>query len=509
MTVINPNSISGITSITMPSGDGNVLTIHTNDGIERFRIDSSGNVKVGSACTISQDGDVFFTGVTTATTFTGAHSGSGANLTSLPAGNLTGTLPALDGSALTGVASTENIRTNTNATFLQNINVSGITTVGGGVTISESGIEASGIGITVANINGGAVSGRRNFLINGAMQVNQRNTNHSVDNSFNPVTSAIHTLDRWKVMNGSTFDTDSAKVLKAADGPDGFSSCLKWDIGNSETPSSSQNCGIEQKIEAQNLQGLAYGSSGAKTMTLSFYVKTNKTGTYCVHIMQEDGTKYQMHEYTVSSSGSWVRYVIPIVGNTSDAINDDTGTGLRIIWVLTVGSGDTVAATSTWASGGDLAGTSNQVNLFDDGSNYWSLTGCQLEIGTQATEFEHRSFGEELALCQRYFHKIQGDQGDKVGVGGYVTHGSEARLHVTFPQTMRSNPTLSGSGTAQFDAQTDSADFNCSDMTIDNTPTGLISSLGLQIITSGMTGGQSGGLRFRSNSSFISFDAEV
>ena len=96
MTVINPSSISGITSITMPSGDGNVLTVHTNDGTERFRIDSSGNVKVGSACTISQDGDVFFTGITTATTFvgnlTGNPTGSGANLTALPAGQLTGTV---------------------------------------------------------------------------------------------------------------------------------------------------------------------------------------------------------------------------------------------------------------------------------------------------------------------------------------------------------------------------------------------------------------------------------
>ena len=103
MTVINPNSISGITSITLPSGDGNVLTIHTNDGTERFRIDSSGNVKVGSACTISQDGDVFFTGVTTATTFTGAHSGSGANLTSLPAAQLSGTLPAISATNLTNI----------------------------------------------------------------------------------------------------------------------------------------------------------------------------------------------------------------------------------------------------------------------------------------------------------------------------------------------------------------------------------------------------------------------
>ena len=127
MTVINPNSISGITSITLPSGDGNVLTIHTNDGTERFRIDSSGNVKVGSACTISQDGDVFFTGVTTATTYAGSGANltnlpaanvtgtlpaiSGANLTNLTASNLTGALPAISGANLTGIAATDNVRT--------------------------------------------------------------------------------------------------------------------------------------------------------------------------------------------------------------------------------------------------------------------------------------------------------------------------------------------------------------------------------------------------------------
>ena len=99
MTVINPNSISGITSITLPSGGANVLTIHTNDGTERFRIDSSGNVKVGSAATISPDGDVFFTGVCTATTL----AGSGANLTALPAANVTGTLPAISGANLTNL----------------------------------------------------------------------------------------------------------------------------------------------------------------------------------------------------------------------------------------------------------------------------------------------------------------------------------------------------------------------------------------------------------------------
>ena len=130
MTVINPSSISGITSITMPSGDGNVLTIHTNDGTERFRIDSSGNVKVGSAVTISQDGDVFFTGVCTATTL----AGSGANLTALPAANLTGALPAISGANLTGIAATDNVRTGILdvagiATFRNDVNIGAAVTI--------------------------------------------------------------------------------------------------------------------------------------------------------------------------------------------------------------------------------------------------------------------------------------------------------------------------------------------------------------------------------------------
>tara|TARA_R100000315_G_C5221794_1_gene133487 strand:+ start:73 stop:1251 length:1179 start_codon:yes stop_codon:yes gene_type:complete len=331
------------------------------------------------------------------------------------------------------------------------------------------GVSASSDAITVANdgtasakltsINDGQLSGFRNLLINGAMTVNQRVTNHATTNSFNPVTSSIYTLDRWKVMNGSSFDTDSAKVLKSTNSPDGFSSSMKWEIGNTETPASNQNCGIEQKIEGQNLQGLAYGTSSAKTMTLSFHVRSNKTGTYCVHIMQEDGTKYQMHEYTINSSNTWEKKTITIVGNTTNAINDDNTTGIRIIWVLTVGSGDHLAATSTWASGGDLGGTSNQVNLWDNGSNEWYLTGCQLEIGEAATEYEHRSFGHELQLCQRYYDQSY-TYGTRTGtvttVGAYVYSlpGSQtyaAVPSVRFTQPMRAVPTVTSFSTVNAD----------------------------------------------------------
>ena len=235
MTVINPSSISGITSITMPSGDGNVLTVHTNDGTERFRIDSSGNVKVGSACTISQDGDVFFTGVTTATTFSGSGASltnlpaanlsgtlpaiSAANLTNLPAANLTGALPAISGANLTGIAATDNVRT-------------GILDVAGIATFRSD--------VNMPNINGGQIGGRRNLLINGAMKINQRVSTTGLS-YFNPVTTAIYTLDRWKVLNSNSFDTDSARITQENGTTiNGFRNSIQMNIGNTETPSANQ-----------------------------------------------------------------------------------------------------------------------------------------------------------------------------------------------------------------------------------------------------------------------------
>ena len=141
MTIINPKSIAGVTSITTASGADNLLTVHTNNTTERIRINNDGDVIVGSGITVSPDGNIFATGVTTATTFvgnlTGDPTGSGANLTNLPAANLTGTLPAISGANLIGVASTENIRTNTNATFLQNVTVVGTSTVTGNVVPSS------------------------------------------------------------------------------------------------------------------------------------------------------------------------------------------------------------------------------------------------------------------------------------------------------------------------------------------------------------------------------------
>ena len=507
------NSLSGVGTVTL-----------SPTGVDISGITTVQTLKVGTGLTASEDGDVFFTGVCTATTFAGAHSGSGANLTNLPAGqltgtvadarfpatlpaasaanltsipsaNLTGALPAISGANLTGIAATDNVRT-------------GILDVAGIATFRSD--------VNIPNINGSSISGRRNILMNGAMTVNQRlSSPGSSSGTYVPVTDSIYTLDRWTVFNGSSFDTDSATVSKSTQSPDGFSSSMKWDIGNTETPSANQNCGIEQKIEGQNIQGLAYGTSSAKTMTLSFHVYSNKTGTYCVQLLQPDGTKYQLHEYTVSSSNTWEKKTITVVGNTSDAINDDNTVGMRILWHLTCGSSQTESAASTWtgSGGGQFAATSNQVNLWDNASNHWYLTGCQLEIGTTATEFEHRGYGEELALCQRYCFIMKGDNDDEISTA-YMTDSSTFYARADFPVPMRAYPTIArgSTGTAvRFHCDAN----NTSDVNLNNTaifqqpvnPNPTFFQMGFD--ASGGTAGFGGGLSCQENNIQFNFSAEL
>ena len=430
MTVINPKSISGITSITLPSGGDNVLTIHTNDGTERFRIDSSGNVKVGSACTISQDGDVFFTGVCTATTL----AGSGANLTALPAANLTGALPAISGANLTGIAATDNVRTGI-------LDVAGVSTfrntmnVGAAVTISESGIEASGIGITVANINGTQVSGRRNKVINGAMTIAQRGTSDAMGNSEN----AYGTVDRFKITN---VHDGGITASQSSTSPDGFSKSLKIDVTTADTSlTTSQRLHIIHYIEAQDLQDLGYGTSSAKEVRVSFYVRSNKTGNYTFALNQADNSfKNLSFQYAISSADTWERKSFVIPGDTAGVINNDNGVGIELYWWLAAGPTYTSGSLrSDWTaySNGDFA-AGNGVNLLDSTSNEWYLTGVQFEVGSQSTSFEHRSFGEELALCQRYYFEMDDSN---VLPPAYQYHNQYKMTVIQFPVTMRSTPT--------------------------------------------------------------------
>ena len=391
-----------VNKINSQTGVGTITLSPT--GVDISGITTVSTLKVGTGVTASEDGDIFFTGVCTATTFAGAHSGSGANLTSLPAAQLTGALPAISGANLTGIAATDNVRTGI-------LDVAGVSTfrntvnIGAAVTISESGIEASGIGITVANINGTQIGGRRNMIINGAMTVAQRGT-PTASGSY--TTAAYGACDRWKLEANST-DQAAFVISQESDAPtgSGFTKSIKIKTNTAETSlDSNEILHVSQPIEAQDLQHLKNGTSSALPITLSFWVKSYQTGTYVVTVYKPDNTQRQISAtYTISTSNTWEFKTMTFPGDTSGSgIANDTGIGLQIYWLLAAGSDFTGTTNTSWANyanGGFANGQT--VNIMSSTDNYHYLTGVQLEVGSQATNFEHRSHGEELSLCQRYY----------------------------------------------------------------------------------------------------------
>ena len=432
----------------------------TTEGSERLRIDSSGRVLIGTVSYGDGAADDL-TIATTGTTGITIRSGS-SNRGQIFFSRATSGTGQYEGS-ISYQHSTDSLQFSTDHTERLRINSSGHVVPGADSTYDLGLTGTRFRNVYADNLYGSGANltslpsspPPNNFLINGAMQVNVRGTNHQTLGSFNPVTSSIYTLDRWKVLNENSFDTDSAKVVQDNTAPtsEGFRNSIMMNIGNTETPSSNHICGFQQKIEAQNLQSLAYGTSSAKTMTLSFWVLSNKTGTYCVQIMQDDVNKYVLYEYTISSSNTWEKKTITIAGNTSDAINNDNGIGLEVNWTLCVGSGRQASATSSWTSGGYYVATSNQVNLWDHPDNYFKMTGCQLQTGSTATDFVHEDIGTTLRKCQRYFYMACGPDG-----GGYETIGTgmiyysgTGYANVYFPTTMRTQPSivaLSGSSGA-------------------------------------------------------------
>ena len=409
------------------------------------------------------DTGVDLAGIVTATTF----SGSGASLTSLPAAQLSGTLPALDGSALTGVASTENIRTNTNATFLQNVNVSGSTTtgttiVGGGVTISESGIEASGIGITCANINGGQISGRRNLAINGAFIVAQRGTSSTASSGYN-------TVDRWSQDHGGCDESPTFGTfgVSAPSSPyhlptsgahpykEGFRTA--WGVTNGNQTSGAgadDNIIMGYAFEGQDIvrSGWNYLSSSSY-VTLSFWIKSSVSQEFFGQLLAPNGTAYNYPFGTGSlTAHTWKKVIKTIPGNSNITIPDSNAAGLRFYLWPFAGTNLTGSVTN------DAWQVNNYSTRVSDNTTTWyetndasvQITGFQLEFGSQATPFEHRSYNEEIKLCERYFQtSFEKGQTPTHGLSKYIYKQGRpyasnvvAGMNHTLRTEMRSTPTL-------------------------------------------------------------------
>ena len=287
---------------------------------------------------------------------------------------------------------------------------------------------------------GSLISGRKNLIINGAMQVAQRGT------SFTGLGAGTsYQLDRWQFNEAGTSDARFT-VTKDSDAPNGFSSSYKVDVTTADTGITGNEAQrLRTRLEGQDLQQLAFGTSDAKSLTLSFWVKSNKTGQYSAMVYNQhaDTDRKNYKGYTINSADTWEYKTITYEGDTDStaAFDNDNTSGMIVWWNLSAGDGY-IGSTTGWHSGTPEAVT-GQVNLADSTNNYWQITGVQLEVGEVATPFEHRSYGEELALCQRYYQKLPEPKFAGVETDTYTAR----RMSLNLPVEMRASPTFSIYGT--------------------------------------------------------------
>jgi len=283
------------------------------------------------------------------------------------------------------------------------------------------------------------IGGRRNIIINGAMQVAQRGT------SFTSVAASAYHLDRFRTGMGDT----SARftVTQATAGLNGFAKSLKYDCTTAESSLSNADARlfIQHRLEGQDLQQLKKGTSDAEKVTVSFYVKTNKSGVYTVELFDNDNTRSISQTITVSDA-NWNRYTLTFDGDTTGTLGNDNGNSFNLIIHLIAGTNYTGGTFSTsWSSATDNTRvSSSNVNIGDSTDNNFEITGIQMEVGSKATPFEHRSVGEELDLCYRYYIKYHaGGSGTFSRIAlGFMRTSTNLRALFTYPREMRSTPAL-------------------------------------------------------------------
>jgi hypothetical protein len=280
-----------------------------------------------------------------------------------------------------------------------------------------------------------------NFLNNGDMSIHQRTGTISVDNAN------VITLDRWRVRDsagGSVDVSQSTDVPSTSDvGATGskFATSLYIDCtGATGSVGANDFAYMQQTIEAQFLQNLGWGESGAKSVTLSFWFKSNKTGQCSVQLFGEEEGRHYNSSYTVPDA-NWNYYTVTFPGDThSDGqIDNNNGGGLTVRFNLTTGS-NYQATAGSWTAGTKF-GTSSDVNQLDDAANDLRWTGIKLEVGSLATPYQFRSFGQELQDCQRYY--VKWTTASATGMGGVCRSTSAGIVGgLNFPVSMRAAPTM-------------------------------------------------------------------
>jgi len=290
--------------------------------------------------------------------------------------------------------------------------------------------------------------GRRNIIINGDMRIAQRDTSVT-----GKTASGYFTVDRW-LMDIGTAGTWTISQSTDVPSGQGFGYSTKWDC---TTANASLSAGSfmshQQRFEGQELQTLRKGTSNAETTTISFWVKSNKTGTYIVEIEDRDNTRHISQSYTISSASTWEKKTLTFAGDTTGAFDNDTSASVHLFFWLVAGTNYSSGTLATsWAAKSNANRAVGQVNLADNTSNEFYITGIQWELGSTASDFEHLNITEQLQLCERYFNKsyalsvapgtantIEGSISMR---NGNFTDNNSPFWHVSFPTRMRTEPTV-------------------------------------------------------------------
>ena len=342
--------------------------------------------------------------------------------------------------------------------------LAGVTTVtsvkvGAAVTISESGIEASGIGITCANINGAQIGGRRNIIINGAMTVAQRGTSST--------TSGNYTLDRFALVFSGTDESPTQAQVDVASGTtpytSGFRKAFKITNGNQTGGAGATDfIWFRYIVEAQDIANSGWNyTSSSSFITLSFWIKSSVAQTFKGYLRSRDGTN-QTYSFETGSltADTWTKVTKTIPGNSNIQIDNNNDQGLQINLFGFMGTDytDNSVTEDAWATYG--SGTrmkDNTSTWYTTNDATLEITGVQLEVGSQATPFEHRSMGEELSLCQRYYFKLgkldylgtHMSANEVYGIGMSDNDDQNIYAMINFPVIMRVPPTaIDQSGSA-------------------------------------------------------------
>jgi len=291
------------------------------------------------------------------------------------------------------------------------------------------------------------------LIINGDMAIAQRGTSATTIGNGN---SGYHVCDRWRFSEQGD-PTGEFTISQSTDVPtgQGFVNSLKFDVTTSDTLLSSEFFRFEHRTEAQDMKVLKYGTSSAETSTLSFWVKSNKTGDYAISIRQSDDNRSLTKTYTINSADTWEKKIINIPADTTGVIDNDNGIGLHFYWYFDAGSDYTGTTQTTWGAYADgMTANGHAVTLLDSTDNDWYITGVQLEVGTFDADsippFQFEDRGTSLMRCMRYTQCFGGNNNKETFCSGGCNTTTIQTMLIEHKTEMRTTPSVSVSALNDF-----------------------------------------------------------